>query len=261
MAAPAAAAAPEPREEVLFHGSPVPITCAAAYRPPHAAAVLRAVAESFLLRAWLSRLEANPHFVLTSVQVQDVDLVAQEVLWVQLQAEAVNEAGLVLPVATLLRGPAASVLAVVRGPEGPFALLMRRCRPAVGLPHSLELPTGLYDGQGAFCGRAANEIAAVFGDALALGKSNARDLMKVAAENGSTHRRNLLTNPAASDESLSLHLVQLDVDTEKWSHMRSASEAATTLDLLPLNQVWRATSDAKTLAALLLYANAAAAVG
>jgi len=115
------------------------------------------LAASIQFDAWLARMDAR--FCIHSIHVQAVDTRFDGgLLFAKLVAEVTDENGDRVPGAVFLRGDVVGVLIVLTAKEQEWVVLITQPRFPSGQFESVEIPAGMMDDRGDFCGTAAREI-------------------------------------------------------------------------------------------------------
>jgi len=245
MSAPAAAAVAAPFAHATVGGARVPVFSAAGVPAGAAAAAL--ASRPFV--EWAAALDAR--FVVASVTLQSVDFFGPRVGFVKLLADA-TFLGARVPGVVFLRGGAVAVLPLLWAADGgAWVVCARQPRLAVGA-HFLELPAGMLDDAGSFVGVAAKELAEETG--IEIDAAELVDLTALAWRG----ERGLYPSVGACDEFLRLMFFERSVDDAYLAALRgklagcAAEGEQITLELVRFADLWRATPDAKTLAAVAL---------
>lgn len=141
-----------------------------------------------------------------------------------------------------------------------YTLLTKQPRVPIGDVAFPEIPAGMLDGDGNFSGAAAKELREETG--LAIPSSELVDLTGLAY--GDAYK-GMYPSCGGCDEFLRLFLHRKEMTEEeltalqgKLTGLREEGELIT-LQVLPLDDLWQATPDAKALSALLLYSKLLAA--
>jgi ADP-sugar diphosphatase len=250
----ATAAAPAPVAFATICGARVPVFALDAVPAAAAAAALasRPFAE------WAAGVDAR--FSVASLTLQSVDFFGPRVGFVKFVADA-TFLGARVPGVVFLRGGAVAVLPLLWCEGAAWVVCARQPRLAVGA-HFLELPAGMLDDGGSFVGVAAKELAEETG--IVIAPDELVDLSELAwgaaagARAPSGAARGLYPSVGACDEFLRLLFFERDVDAAYLDALRgklagcAAEGEQITLELVRYADLWRATPDAKTLAAAAL---------
>ena len=241
---------------IRIHGTPVPITALPGIDP--------AIALTFPpFLDWAAGLD--PRFAVASITLQSVDMFGPRVGFLKLLASA-TFAGFPVPGVVFLRGGAVAVLPVLRCGGERWVVCCRQPRLAVGR-HYLEIPAGMLDGSGAFCGVAAKEMAEETG--LEIREAELVDLTALAAAGAGGWEAagagaGLFPSVGACDEFLRLLYWTKDVGPEELEALRgrvggnAEEQERIHVELVPYGELWRRCSDGKTLASLFLLERLAA---
>ena len=238
-----------PLSATLRGGLSVPVTA----EPGISVSLATRALASACFADWAARLEPEMASGVSSLRLQSVDLFGPRVGFIKLVAEAsVN--GRPIPGVVFLRGGAVAILVVLRCEGARWALCVRQPRLACGARAFLELPAGMLDGSGDFAGVAAKEMAEETGLVL-----HAEELLDMTALAYGAAAPGVFPSVGACDEALRLLYYTKDVEPAFLAGLQGklagcADEGEQiSLDLLPLDTLWQAAPDAKTLCALLLY--------
>eukprot|EP00756_Hemistasia_phaeocysticola_P060547 Hpha_TRINITY_DN4119_c0_g1::TRINITY_DN4119_c0_g1_i2::g.194641::m.194641/K18447/NUDX14; ADP-sugar diphosphatase len=252
---------------VEIKGKKVPVKQANTLRTPQDAA--RRVAEEMPAFArWLGRMREQADLSVEEIIVDAVDMppvppshaslagVRPGFAAMRVSAMCVRS-GVKIPPLVLLRGQACSVLVVLRAGEEEFALLTVAPRFAVGHSDLAEVPCGSFDPAGNFVGQAAQELKEE-GRLTGLHKA---DMLRLGPARDESGPEGLYSAPHATDERVEVYLWKKEVLPEyiqssrkRLNGKRSDGDMMTLL-LAPVNEAWKETPDARSLAALSLYEN------
>jgi 8-oxo-dGTP pyrophosphatase MutT (NUDIX family) len=115
------------------------------------------LAESSQFDTWLSRMDSR--FCIHNINVQAVDTRFDGgLLFAKLAATVTDENGDRIPGAVFLRGDAVGILIVLSAEQREWVVLITQPRFPSGRFESVEIPAGMMDDRGDFCGTAAREI-------------------------------------------------------------------------------------------------------
>ena len=135
-----------------------------------------------------------------------------------------------------------------------YTVLVRQARVPVGY-HSLpEIPAGMLDGSGHFKGVAAEEIAEECN--LVIGESELVDLTELAY--GDSYR-GIIPSSGGSDEFYRMFVFRREVEPAVLTELQGrltgllAEGEYIKLEIIPLEDLWKSTPDAKALCALALF--------
>ncbi|XP_066376228.1 nudix hydrolase 14, chloroplastic-like [Miscanthus floridulus] len=221
----------------------------------------RKAMESSLFKQWLRNLQSEKGVLtygrlsLTRVLIQGVDMFGKRVGFLKFKADIVDEETRTkVPGIVFARGPAVAVLIILESKGETYAVLTEQVRVPVG-KFLLELPAGMLDDEkGDFVGTAVREVEEETGIKL-----NIEDMVDLTALLDPATGGRMLPSPGGCDEEIGLFLYRGCVDEEtirslqgKETGLRDHGELIK-LRVVPYNQLWRSTGDAKALSAIALY--------
>ncbi|KAL4817132.1 hypothetical protein BDW67DRAFT_37149 [Aspergillus spinulosporus] len=211
-------------------------------------------------------------YLLRKIEVQAVDFFQGGRLgFVKLRAVISNAGGESLPGSVFLRGGSVGVLLLLQPHDVPsseeddkWAVLTVQPRIPAGSLAFSEIPAGMLDDNGAFAGKAAEEIQEETG--LTIPQSELVDMTSLAlqsldeSEDGETLQKAVYPSPGGSDEFIPLFLCdkrmpRKDIEAlqGRLTGLRQHGEKIT-LKIVPLKDLWKeGIRDGKTLAAWALY--------
>ncbi|KAJ7563048.1 hypothetical protein O6H91_03G094700 [Diphasiastrum complanatum] len=192
---------------------------------------------------------------LRRILIQSVDMFGNRVGFVKFKAEVVDrETGAKLPGIVFARGGAVGILMLLECDGEKYAILTEQARVPVGRT-LLELPAGMLDDDaGDFVGTAAREVEEETG--IHINSSDLIDLTSLLKE--STGRK-MHPSPGGCDEDITLLLYRGTVKQEVVESLEGQRTGLVDhgelikVRVVPYPELWRATSDAKALAAIALY--------
>ncbi|KAF7046000.1 hypothetical protein CFC21_055060 [Triticum aestivum] len=240
-------------------GAAGPVRVVAAAGLPEAD--FRKALDSALFRRWLESLQgergllAHGKLSLRQILIQGVDMFGERVGFLKFKADIVDEATKAkIPGIVFARGPAVAVLILLESKGQTYAVLTEQARVPIG-KFILELPAGMLDDEnGDFVGTAVREVEEETGIKLNLG-----DMVDLTALLDPATGCRMLPSPGGCDEEIGLFLYRGHVDEEtiralqgKETGLRDHGELIN-LRVVPYDQLWRLTSDAKALSAIALY--------
>ena len=171
------------------------------------------------------------------------------------QVKVGGEKGIItVPGIVFMRGGAVGVLVILECDGKEFTLLTKQARVPVGLSELPEIPAGMLDGSGHFKGVAAEEIAEECN--IVISEEELVDLTELAwggKFNG------MLPSAGGCDEFIKLFVCRLAVEPAVLSELQGrltgllAEGEHIKLQIIPLEDLWKSTPDAKALGALALF--------
>ena len=232
---------------VSINGCGVPVTGAAGVDIARATACVP-------FKDWVARV--HPSLSVSSVHITDVDYFGPRVGFVKFRAD-VRKDGVALPGVVFMRGGAVAILPVLLCGAERFVVCCRQPRIPIGSADYLEIPAGMLDGEGNFTGVAAKEMREETG--IEIGAHELVDLTAAAfGPGGASGARGIYPSVGGCDEFLRIMYVARECTPSDLNALRGratgnlAEGETITLDILPLDSLWRVCSDAKTLAGLYL---------
>ncbi|KAJ9452104.1 Nudix hydrolase 14 [Diplonema papillatum] len=218
------------------------------------------VLESSCFKNWVQRVAAGNEMNLDAVAITGVDYptVPQAAAGfvhtmpsvVSMRAHCTKKnVPTQLPGSIVLRGESVTVLPLLRANEGTSgvyaAFVVNPC-----VPHAtgsfVELPRGIFDPTGQYVGAASQELKRV-----GLTGLHATRMKKL---------KTLFASPAVSDDSATLYVHETTLPEQelealrlRYSRPERKDDTIMTLFVVDLSSAWRATTDARSLAALAAY--------
>lgn len=238
---------------------------------------------------WIAAVEARgTGMSVKAITVQGVDMFGPRVGFCKFKAD-VEVDGLFVPGIVFMRGGAVAILVILVDEEdgAEYALLTRQPRVPIGWDSFPEIVAGMLDGSGHFAGAAAREMQEETG--ITIDENELLDLTGLAygtplssvttsssspphltsasgpdAGNQAQHQAGfpgIFPSPGGCDEFIRLFAYRKKMSKAellalqgKATGLREEGELIK-LQVVPLGLLWKTTSDAKTLSALLLYQN------
>lgn len=195
----------------------------------------------------------DPAMDVSAVHFQSLDMFGPRVGFLKFRATATCN-GKPVPGIVFMRGGAVAILVLLRCGGEEHALLCRQPRMPIGRTRFPEIPAGMLDGSGHFAGVAAKEMEEETG--LTMAATDLVDLTELAYKGA---YKGVYPSGGGCDEFLRLFLYRKDVSREELTALQgkltgSAEEHEhIVLEVVPYDALWTTTSDAKSLAAVLLY--------
>lgn len=251
-----------------FHNKKVPITFAS---PTVTFDAAQKAVKSDPFCQWVQRAASDDGnknkkcLEIHSVHIQNVDFFGSRVGFVKIKADCTLKEGEKeyrdkLPGICFLRGNSVGILVSLFCVDDgkTYSLLVEQPRVPIGQASVLELPAGMIDpGCGTMKGVAVKEMKEECG--IDIVESDLIDLTNLAANtgNGST-QAGICPSPGGSDEFIRLmymeqNITKLELDTMK-NRLGGLNEEGEiiVLKVVPYDDIWTLTSDAKALCALYL---------
>eukprot|EP01065_Artemidia_motanka_P012053 TRINITY_DN16575_c0_g1_i2.p1 TRINITY_DN16575_c0_g1~~TRINITY_DN16575_c0_g1_i2.p1 ORF type:complete len:274 (+),score=84.27 TRINITY_DN16575_c0_g1_i2:68-889(+) len=252
---------------VLFdmHGREVPLRLSPDCRPPDVEDWPAALLSFPPFEAWVASFRDEAEFCVTGVELQHVDMFSERASTIgrgarrcgraKITAHVSNAQGVTARVCMVLRGPSAVCLLLLRTEQGAeHVVIVRQPRLAPASSRIIELPAGFISVDGAFCGRAADEIRRAV-PALTFAADTVVDLTGIV-HRGDPLCRGIATVPLGSDEQVGVVLCRAPVSAarldEITASLRTARSAPLLFDVMPLSELPLRTTDARALAAYYL---------
>jgi len=202
---------------------------------------------------WLASISKEKRIEISSLHVQSLDMFGPKVGFIKFKAEPKID-GKPIPGIVFMRGGSVAVLVILKNGEQEFALVVKQPRVSVCLSDLVEIPAGMLDGSGNFAGVAAKELKEETG--IEIKQSDLVDMTEIVYGD---NYPGMYPSCGGSDEFNRLYLFQKDVTDEQLKDLDGkltgvAEEGEMIkLKILPFKNLWRASPDAKSLAALCLY--------
>lgn len=237
---------------VKIHGADVPIDA-----DPHLSpAVLEKAVASVPFQEWASTIDKE--LTVSSLKIQSVDMFGERVGFVKFVAAAAFH-GKPVPGIVFMRGGAVAVLVVLRCEGKEWAVCTRQPRLPIGASAFLEIPAGMLDGSGHFSGVAAKEMKEETGIEITDDKLVDMTGIVYGSGAGTSGTRGMYPSVGGCDEFIRLLYYSADVEPSFLKELQGKAtgciteDEQITLDLIPLDELWMRTPDAKTLCALFLH--------
>ncbi|KAH9612466.1 hypothetical protein KSS87_012822, partial [Heliosperma pusillum] len=221
----------------------------------------RSAIDSSLFQQWLKNLNSEKGALvdgslsLNKVIIQGVDYFGKRVGFLKFKADILDkEIGQKVPGIVFARGPAVAILILLESEGETYAVLTEQVRVPTGR-FVLELPAGMLDDdQGDFVGTAVREVEEETGINLKV-----EDMVELTSFLDPSTGRKVFPSPGGCDEELSFFLYQGKVAKETIQELRGKKTGLQDhgelikVHVVPYQQLWRATADAKVLMAIALY--------
>ena len=225
---------------------------------------LQKVLEAQVFVDWVASVDKDPQLFIAEIEVQSVDMFGPRIGFIKFKSRALlnlgGDEGMVeVPGIVFMRGGAVGVLVILECEGEEHTILTYQARVPVGTANLPEIPAGMLDGSGNFKGVAADEIAEECD--LIISEEELVDLTELAYQG---KWRGMLPSAGGCDEFLRLYMFRREVEREvltalegRLTGLREEGERIK-LHLVPLQDCWKMTPDAKALSCITLYEKLAA---
>ena len=218
-----------------------------------------AVTGSKVFRDWLSDVDTDPKLFVDDIHVQSVDMFGPNVGFIKFRSGAKVHVGgakgaVSVPGIVFMRGGAVSVLVILECEGKEYTVLTRQARVPAADSALPEIPAGMLDGSGRFRGVAAEEIAVECN--IEISENELVDLTELAY--GDKYR-GILPSAGGCDEFIRLFVCRRAVKPVVLQKLQGrltglvAEGEHIKLQILPAEEMWSVTPDAKALCALALF--------
>ncbi|EAL71818.1 hypothetical protein DDB_G0271376 [Dictyostelium discoideum AX4] len=206
---------------------------------------------------WIKKMELEKELKVNSISVQSVDMFGKNVGFLKFKADVVTvKEGRVVPGIIFCRGGSVAILVILKSKETgkEYSVLTVQTRVPVASFQYSEIPAGMLDGSGHFVGVAAKELKEETG--LEVSEDKLIDLTKLAY---GTEVDGVYPSPGGCDEFIRLFLFRETLDQSKIDELQHKltgcldENESITLNIVPLEDLWKKSHDGKTLSALYLY--------
>ncbi|EGG23960.1 hypothetical protein DFA_06098 [Cavenderia fasciculata] len=206
---------------------------------------------------WVKRVEAEEQLLVKNVLFQSVDMFGKNVGFLKFKAEVVAlPENRPVPGIVFCRGGSVAILVILKSKESnkEYSLLTVQTRVPVGKFSYSEIPAGMLDGSGHFVGVAAKEMKEETG--LEVSEEKLIDLTQLAYGN---EVEGMYPSPGGCDEFIRLFLFRETLEQAKIDELKNkltgclSENESITLNVVPLEDLWKTSPDGKTLSALYLY--------
>jgi ADP-sugar diphosphatase len=241
---------------VDLDGTRVPVSCSAGLEGKYD---LTAVTQATSFRQWLQRMASDGRFDLQDVEIQGVDMFGSRIGFIKLKANVKGPKGSpeaqALPGILFVRGGSVCVLIVLVTESGErFAVVTQQPRIGAADFAFSEIPAGMLDDEGHFAGKAAAEIQEETGLTIA-----ADELIDLSGRVYGSKWPGVYMSPGGCDEAIRMFCVEKKMTLAEVQQMEGRAAGCAdenehiTVRIVPLNDLWKLSPDAKTLCALYLY--------
>eukprot|EP00741_Cyanophora_paradoxa_P015764 tig00020904_g15219.t1 len=238
---------------VAIRGKQVPVTLA-----PGIDVEPKRILETASLVDWVRRMENEKTLEVKSVHIQSVDVFGHNIIgFIKFKAEVINTTnGKPAPGIVFARGGSVAILVILKCAEDgkKYTLMTVQPRVPIGVANFLEIPAGMLDGSGNFAGVAAKEMQEETG--ITVHAEKMIDLTKLASKGAWS---GIFPSPGGCDEFIRVFLYRETLPRAKITELEGRltgcldENESITLKIIPLDDLWRSTPDAKSLFALTLY--------
>ena len=235
---------------VTMKGTSVPIE----YNGGNAEQLEKALGTT-MFNDWKAAVESNKSLNVKKIEVQGIDMFGpKKVGFLKFKAD-VEVDGRFVPGIVFMRGGAVGILVILSCGGKEYALLTKQPRVPVGDDAYPEIPAGMLDGDGCFGGVAAKEMKEETGIEIL-----EKDLIDMTELAYGKRFKGMIPSAGGCDEFIRLFVFRKEIDKAEMDALigktglgvREEGEVIT-LDVKPLSELWKCTSDGKTLASLCLY--------
>eukprot|EP01046_Picozoa_sp_COSAG06_P013615 COSAG06_NODE_828_length_12054_cov_67.028440_3_plen_450_part_00 len=220
---------------------------------------LQKVLDAPVFNDWVEQVDKDPILFIASVDVQSVDMFGPRIGFIKFKTAALVNIGgdegiAQVPGIVFMRGGAVGILVILESEDREYTILTYQARVPVGIHNLPEVPAGMLDGSGNFKGVAADEIAEECD--IVISEDELVDLTELAYEG---KWKGMFPSAGGCDEFLRLYMcrrkVEPDVLTELEGRLTGLREEGERIKLhiVPLEDCWKLSPDAKLLACLALY--------
>eukprot|EP01029_Cantina_marsupialis_P029244 TRINITY_DN779995_c0_g1_i1.p1 TRINITY_DN779995_c0_g1~~TRINITY_DN779995_c0_g1_i1.p1 ORF type:complete len:271 (-),score=82.74 TRINITY_DN779995_c0_g1_i1:59-799(-) len=219
-------------------------------------AIIEKVQQSEKFKEWVDLVSKDKALEIKGIHIQSVDMFgAKNVGFIKFKTQATVD-GQRIPGIVFMRGGAVAILMILKCGEEKFALMTAQPRVPLGSSSFLEVPAGMIDGEGCVKGVAVKEIQEETGFEI---KSEELFDLSGFAHGHLAYNKGMVPSAGGCDEFIRLFSWEQEVSPEKLAELQGKCTGLRdhgemiTLEVVPLENLWRSTPDAKTLSALFLY--------
>lgn len=234
---------------ILINGSPIPVIGSPGLSPE----LLAAAVASPKFVDWADSVD--PSLVVSSVEIQSVDLFGKNVGFLKLKA-SVTKDGKFVPGICFVRGDSVAMLVILECNGRLFSPLVVQPRMNMGSAMFEETAAGMVDGS-SFVGAAAKEIKEELGFDIPV-----TDLVNLRLAACDTEE-SVALSPGGCDEEMRFYAHQRSVTPAELVELQGkltgelSEGEMITLKIVPLEYLWKV-NDAKTILAIAFYKRAVA---
>eukprot|EP01132_Coremiostelium_polycephalum_P007853 gene7853-9670_t len=208
---------------------------------------------------WVKKIETQEHLQVKSVQIQSVDMFGKNVGFLKFKAEVVAlPEQRPVPGIVFCRGGSVAILVILKSKETgkEYTVLTVQTRVPVSSFQYSEIPAGMLDGSGHFVGVAAKELKEETG--LEVSEEKLIDLTSLSYGDVDGVE-GIYPSPGGCDEFIRLFVFREVLEQSKIDELQNKltgtleENESITLNVVPLEDLWRKSPDGKTLSSLYLY--------
>lgn len=200
---------------------------------------------------WIENID--PDFDIKEIDIQSVDKFGSKIGFIKLKSIVRSKiTGKNIPGIVFLRGGSVAILIVLKSNGRKYTILTRQARFPIGKPYFKEIPAGMIDDEDNFTGVAAKELEEETG--ITIKAEQLLELSKFVSDGNG-----LYPSPGGCDEIIKLYLYEKDISEAELKNFqgKQCGELNTSehiiLEVIPLDELWKSTSDMKAICALHLY--------
>lgn len=221
---------------------------------------LKLATENAKFLAWSETIGKDKNFMIKGIHFQSIDMFGKNIGFMKFKADA-EAGGKFCPGIVFMRGGAPAILVILkRNSDGMlFTVTVNQPRLPVGYSSFAEIPAGMLNADGCFTGVAAKELKEETGIEI-----NEKDLINMSALAHEGHTYNgMYPSCGGSDEYNPLFLYRREVDPEFIDRLQGKKAGVVneeegdfeqiTVKVVPLDDLWKISSDGKALSAICLY--------
>jgi ADP-sugar diphosphatase len=212
------------------------------------------VLDAKAFKDWSSAIARERRIKVSKIHIESLDMFGpSKVGFIKCKVDATRD-GSTIPGIVFLRGGMPAILVVLQHRKRKYTVVVRQARVPVCKSSMVEIPAGMLDDDGNFAGAAAKELKEQTGIQI-----NETDLINMSQLAQTEAHLGVYSTCGGSDEYNPLFLYHKNISAEMLARidgkLTGAAEEgeAIKLQILPLEQLWRMSPDAKTLSAVCFY--------
>jgi ADP-sugar diphosphatase len=204
-------------------------------------------------KQWVASISKDPKFVISKIVIQSIDLFGPRVGFIKFKADAKVD-GKMVPGIVFMRGGAVAVLVILKHGQKTYTLVVKQPRVAVCDSAFVEIPAGMLDGDGNFAGVAAKEMKEETG--IELKQSDLIDMTEMTYGN---RVPGMFPSCGGCDEFNRIFLFRKNVTEAELKDLQGRLTGVVEegemikLQVIPFDDLWHTSCDAKALAAVCLH--------